>query len=177
MLIRPNHLAHDIFETSFHKDLPCCPPRDWCEVDSLHICSLTVPRNVLWLPWPSRCNWEQLCMLWRYSCPGYSWDLRVNRIVPLFPLRVPWLRYQALFGHTWVICCLNSTSGEDMCALGKLPLWCYLGFKCSILELRWPGIPWPHLGHLLLESYTRITQHELWPEWRTLTKANHFKTL
>ena len=49
----------------------------------------------------------------------------------------------------------------------------YLGCRRSSLGLGWPGPP----GHLLPELYTRMTQHELWPECKTMTKADHLETL
>lgn len=38
------------------------------------------------------------------------------------------------------------------------------------------GIPWPQLGHLP-ELYTRMTQNELWPERKILTKTIHLEIL
>jgi len=70
------------------------------------------------------------------------------------------------------------THQDKPCTLWQnLPLYCYLHYKCSSLELGWPGTPWSHLGCLLPELSTRMTQHQLWPETKVLNKVNHLEFL
>lgn len=95
--------------------------------------------------------------------------------------------HQAPSGHTWAFCCLNGGSGppcyfrRSHACFGKDSHWAVI-LVAGPVAWGWAGLGWAGPqpcppGHLLPELYTRMTQHKLWPECKTMTKADHLETL